>query len=231
MEAVFLYLRIMIQKELLQFLDKLEKNNNRPWFDDHKSSFTKLDQQFKKGLNDVTELLNEHDSIEKAKTFRIYRDIRFSKDKTPFKCHRSANWIRAGVERRGGYYMRIKPGESLIGIGFFAPEKEDLLRIRKELEVDAQELRDIIDKPVFKNTWGTFQGEALKTAPRDFDKNHPDIDLIRFKNFFFMKSYSDVEVTAPDFFKKVNQDFMIARPFLEYMTAVLTTDLNGESLI
>ncbi|WP_438962759.1 DUF2461 domain-containing protein [Nonlabens sp.] len=221
----------MIQKELLHFLNNLEKNNNRPWFDEHKPEFTKLDAHFKNGVHNLTELLNEHDSIEKDKTFRIYRDIRFSKDKTPFKCHRSANWIRAGVERRGGYYMRIKPKENLIGVGFFAPEKHDLLRIRKELEVDAQELRDIIEKPTFKNTWGTFQGESLKTAPRNFDKDHPDIDLIRFKNFYFMKSFSDQEVTAPDFFEKVNHDFIIARPFLDYMTAVLTTDLNGESLI
>lgn len=221
----------MIQKELLQFLNKLEKNNNRPWFDEHKPQFVSLDQQFNAGVDQITELLNEHDSIEKSKTFRIYRDIRFSNDKTPFKCHRSVNWIRSGAERRGGYYMRIKPGENLIGIGFFAPEKDDLLRIRKELEVDAQELRDIIEEMAFKNIWGTFQGESLKTAPRNFDKDHPDIDLIRFKNFFFMKSFTDNEVMTPDFFVEVNQAFKTARPFLDYMTSVLTTDLNGESLL
>ena len=230
-EAVFLYLQFMIYNELLTFLTELERNNNRPWFENHKSQFLELDSAFKTSVNKITDLLNEHDIIEKSKTYRIYRDIRFSKDKTPFKVHRSANWMRAGVERRGSYYMRIKPNHHLIGVGFFGPEKEDLLRIRKELEIDAQELRDIIDKPQFINTWATFQGEQLKTAPRNFDKTHPDMDLIRFKSFYFLKSFTDQEVQKPDFFNEVNKAFQIARPFLDYMTDVLTTNLNGESLI
>ncbi|GAK93548.1 hypothetical protein JCM19298_2267 [Nonlabens ulvanivorans] len=222
----------MIHNELLTFLTKLEKNNNRPWFEDHKEQFLKLDNCFKNQVNDIMSLLNQHDVIEKSKTYRIYRDIRFSKDKTPFKVHRSANWMRSGVDRRGSYYMRIKPGHHLIGVGFFGPEKEDLLRVRKELDIDAQELRNIIQKPEFSKTWGgTFQGEQLKTAPRNFDKTHPDIDLIRFKSYHFLKSFTDQEIQSPDFFNEVNKAFKVARPFLDYMTDVLTTDLNGESLI
>ncbi|WOI23395.1 DUF2461 domain-containing protein [Nonlabens ulvanivorans] len=221
----------MIHKELLTFLTSLEKNNNRPWFENHKPQFLELDNAFKNSINEITDLLNQHDVIEKSKTYRIYRDIRFSKDKTPFKVHRSANWMRAGVERRGSYYMRIKPGNHLIGVGFFGPEKEDLLRVRKELEVDAQELRDIIEEPQFLKTWGTFQGEQLKTAPRNFDKTHPDIDLIRFKSYHFLKSFTDHEIQSPEFFDNINKSFETARPFLDYMTDVLTTDLNGESLI
>lgn len=221
----------MIDNQLLEFLKQLEKNNNKTWFEKNKPHFKKLDDHFKSQVNEIMVLLNQHDIIEKSKTFRIYRDVRFSKDKTPFKAHRSVNWMRSGTDRRGSYFMSIKPGKSVLGIGFFGPEKEDLLRIRKELEVDAQELRKIIESPNFSKTWGTFKGDQLKTAPRNFDKNHADIDLIRFKNFYFMKSFTDKEIQSPDFFQEVDQAFKVARPFLDYMTDVLTTDLNGESLI
>jgi uncharacterized protein (TIGR02453 family) len=190
-----------------------------------------LDERFKTQINDVAAKLNETDVIEKTKLFRIYRDVRFSLDKTPFKTHRSVNWIRAGVSRRGSYYMRIAPGASMIGIGFFGPEKEDLLRIRKELEQDAQEFRTIIEDKKFATTWATLQGESLKVAPKNFDKTHPDIDLIRFKNFYFTKSFSDKEIMHEKFEQQVVQSFLVARPFLDYMSSVLTTNLNGESII
>lgn len=196
-----------------------------------KTQFKTLDNHFKGQTSQIALMLSESDSIEKTKVFRIYRDVRFSHDKTPFKNHRSVNWLRSGVSRRGSYYMRIMPGASMLGIGFFAPEKEDLFRIRKELEQDAQELRDIINDPIFLKTWGTLQGETLKNAPKNFDKTHPNIDLIRFKSFFFTKSFSDAEVKSTSFENKVLDAFTTARPFLDYMSSVLTTNLNGESLI
>lgn len=221
----------MIDPALLEFLKELAQNNNKPWFEERKAYFKKLDSSYKEFANSIMIELNQNDVIERAKSFRIYRDVRFSKDKTPFKAHRSVNWLRAGADRRGGYYMRIKPNENLIGIGFFAPEKEDLLRIRKELELDAQDLRDIMSDSSFKTCWGELKGEQLKTAPRNFDKTHPDIDLIRFKSFYFMKTFTDQEVMSPDFISTVIEAFKKGRPFLDYMTDVLTTDLNGESLL
>jgi uncharacterized protein (TIGR02453 family) len=221
----------MIDPKLIKFLEQLAQNNNKPWFDQRKSKFKKLDTDLKDFANLIMQNLNQHDAIEKAKTFRIYRDIRFSKDKTPFKAHRSINWIRSGADKRGGYFMRIKPNENWIGIGFFGPEKDDLLRIRKELELDAQELRSIINESTFNNCWGDLKGEQLKTAPRNFDKNHPDMDLIKFKSFYFMKSFTNEEVISKSFPKIVDDCFKKARPFLDYMTDVLITDLNGESIL
>lgn len=221
----------MIQQELLDFLEELTLNNNKDWFEVEKHRFKKLDGFFKTQMNDVATKLNNTDLIEKTKLFRIYRDVRFSHDKTPFKTHRSVNWIRAGASRRGSYYMRIAPGASMIGIGFFGPEKEDLLRIRKELEQDAQEFKTIIENKNFAETWGTMQGESLKVAPKNFDKTHPDIELIRFKNFFFTKTFSDEEIMNKTFEQQVVQAFLVARPFLDYMSSVLTTNLNGESII
>jgi uncharacterized protein (TIGR02453 family) len=221
----------MIDPALITFLKEIAQNNNKPWFEERKPYFKTLDTNFKNYTNDIMLDLNQHDVIERAKTFRIYRDIRFSKDKTPFKAHRSANWIRAGADKRGGYYMRIKPNEHVIGVGFFSPEKEDLLRIRKELELDAQQLRVIISDEQFIKCWGNLMGEQLKTAPRNFDKEHPDMDLIKFKSFYFMKSFTDQEVQSKDFSSRVKASFKTARPFLDFMSDVLTTDLNGESLL
>lgn len=221
----------MIQQELLDFLKELALNNNKEWFEAEKPHFKKLDEHLKIQINNIAAQLNETDVIEKTKLFRIYRDIRFSNDKTPFKTQRSVNWIRAGVARRGSYYMRIAPGASVVGFGFFGPEKDDLFRIRKELELDASEFREIIESPVFVKTWGTLQGESLKVAPKNFDKTHADIDLIRFKNFFFTRSFSDKEIMDKNFEDNVIQAFLVARPFLDYMSGVLTTNLNGESVI
>ncbi|AGC78118.1 uncharacterized protein (TIGR02453 family) [Nonlabens dokdonensis] len=221
----------MISPQLIEFLKQLEHNNNRDWFEEHKSQFKTLDAQFKEFTHNIMLDLNDHDVIEKTKTFRIYRDIRFSKDKTPFKVHRSANWIRSGANRRGSYYLRVKPGQTVIGVGFFAPEKVDLLRIRKEFDLDAQEFRTIITRDDFKKCWGNLQGETLKTAPRNFDKNHQDIDLIRFKSFYFLRSFSDKEMLDKNFKTIIDQSFRKARPFLDLMTDILTTDLNGESLL
>jgi uncharacterized protein (DUF2461 family) len=92
-------------------------------------------------------------------------------------------------------------------------------------------MRDIINKNSFKTIWGSLEGEELKSAPRDFDKNHPDIDLIRKKQYIFIKNYSDKEVLSKDFLKDVDKSFKAIRPYFNYMSDVLTTNLNGESII
>ena len=107
---------------------------------------------------------------------------------------------------RGGYYLHIEPGASFVGGGFWEPNKEDLFRIRKEIELDASELRQIINQSTFKKYFGTLEGEELKTDPRDFDKMHPDIDIIRKKQFLVTRSFSDKEVTMP---ASINANFTV----------------------
>ena len=105
------------------------------------------------------------------------------------------------------------------------------MRIRKEFEMDDEEIRDILQQKNFKVTWGDFTGDSLKTAPRGFEKAHKAIDLIRRKQFIFIKKFTDKEVLSEDFINKVNNAFGAARPYLDYMSDVLTTNLNGESLL
>ena len=220
-----------IQKEAFLFLKTLEGNNNRDWFNDHKDQYKALEADVKKFYQHLLEQMRLHDDIERLKMFRIYRDVRFSKDKTPFKTHFAGSFSRAGNRLRGGYYLRLKPGESFIAAGFWEPNKEDLLRIRKELEMDASEFRKLTQQPLFVKTWGSLQGDELKTAPKGFEKEHPDIDLIRKKQYIFVKNFTDTEVFAKDFLADVNASFKMIRPYFDLMSDILTTNLNGESLL
>lgn len=221
----------LITKDIFDFLKALEKNNNREWFTEHKSQFKALESKVKDFYKSVLQALEEHDEIEKLKMFRIYRDVRFSKDKTPYKIHFAGSFSRMGASLRGGYYIRLKPGESFIATGFWEPNKDDLLRIRKELEMDSSEFREILNDPAFKKVWGKLQGEELKTSPKGFDKEDPNIDLIRKKQFIFVKHFSDQEVFSPEFKNTVNESFKAIRPYFDLMSEILTTNLNGETLL
>ncbi|MCB0462144.1 MAG: DUF2461 domain-containing protein [Flavobacteriaceae bacterium] len=214
------------------FFKKLEKNNNREWFNEHKTEFKKIEAEVKKVYNEIYNNLNKHDEIDKLKLFRIYRDVRFSKDKTPYKTHFGGSFHRKKPELRGGYYLHIQPNnESFIATGFWEPHKDDLLRIRKEFEMDASEMRKIMSDKKFKSIWGELVGDEVKTAPKGFDKQHENIDLIKKKMYIFTRKFTDKEITSKDFLNVVDDSFKAIRPFFNYMSDVLTTNLNGESLI
>ncbi|MFS4468328.1 DUF2461 domain-containing protein [Maribacter sp. 2210JD10-5] len=221
----------VITKEVFQFLNQLKKNNNREWFTEHKPEFKIREATAKTFFNSLLELMKQHDEIERLKVFRIYRDVRFSKDKTPYKYNFSASFSRAGNERRGGYYLHIQPGGSFVAAGFWNPNKEDLFRIRKEWELDVDELKSIIDKKSFKETWGDLAGDEVKTAPKGFDKEHENIDFIKKKQFIFVRNFTDAEVLDKDFLLEVNKSFKAIRPYFDLMSNILTTNLNGESLL
>jgi uncharacterized protein (TIGR02453 family) len=214
----------------VSFFKKLKKNNNREWFAENKPKFKELELEIKAFGEKLKDRLNEFDNVDRFKLFRIYRDIRFSKDKTPFKTHFGLTWHRTKPLYRGGYYLHISPGKNFLACGFWDPNPNDLKRIRKELEYDAKEFRDIISSKEFFSVWGNLEGRELITAPRNFDKNHPNIDLIRKKQYIFSISFSDKEVCEPKFINKLENALKIVRPFTDYMSDVLTSDENGESL-
>ncbi|MDG1330140.1 MAG: DUF2461 domain-containing protein [Flavobacteriaceae bacterium] len=222
----------ILQKSILSFLDKLKKNNNRDWMMEHKKEYQSNEKILKQFYSSVEASLNITDEISKLKVFRINRDIRFSKNKTPYNVHRSVSFSRAGAHRRGGYYLRIEPGNSAMAGGFFSPEASDLFRIRKEFEIDATEIREILNHKKFKKAFGGFnQAYQVKTAPRNFSKDDKNIDLIKLKNYFVECKFTDREVLSDDFEKKLMDHYLLLRPLFNYMSEVLTTDLNGVSLL
>ena len=224
----------MIYPSGFDFLNTLQKNNNREWFAEHKDEFLKEQALLEAFADDVLKQLNTQDVIEtvsgKKSMYRIYRDTRFSKDKTPYKTHWSGSFKRAGKSRRGGYYFHIEPGNSFVAGGFWGPNAEDLKLIRDNLAFDASALREIIQSQSFVSNFGNLKGDQLKTTPKGFDAGHPDIDLLRYKQFILIKKYTDEQVLAQGFPELVVQTFFQMRPFLDYMTEIMTTDANGMDL-
>jgi len=214
------------------FLHQLMENNHRNWFAANKAVYQNEFVQVAAFAHNLLQELNRHDVIETASgaksLYRIYRDIRFSKDKTPFSTYWGGRFRRAGKQRRGGYYYHFEPGgKSFVLAGFWGPSAQDLKLIRDDIAFDPTPLRDILTNNTFTESFGTLQGEQLKTSPKGYERNHEAIDLLRYKQFLVSRQFSDQEVLSADFISLANQAFKNMRPFLDYMSEVLTTDANG----
>ena len=222
----------IVNPSIFKFLNDLKKNNTREWFAENKDYYLKEEGKIKNFFTTINEELSFIDNIGGMKAYRIYRDIRFSKDKTPYKTYRSCSYKRATEALRGGYHLEITPGGSFLAAGFWQPNKEDLFRIRKEFELDRSYIDEILSDKKFTKLFEGFQDRhSLKVAPTGFDKNHPNIDLIRKKDFIVLRKFSDKEVLSKDFHTNVINSFKAVRPFFDYMSDVLTTNLNGESIL
>ena len=221
----------VIPKDTISFLRDLKLNNNRDWFNENKQRFNSIQSGVKEFANEVNESLKKSDDIEKLKIFRIYRDLRFSKDKTPYKKNIGMAFHRAKPELRGGYYLELSADESFVAVGFWNPNKEDLLRIRKEIEVDGQEFESVINDNKIKDIWGEIKGQEVKTSPKGFNKDHQHIDLIKKKQFIFIKKLKEEDILDEIFQKKLVSYFISIRPFFDYMSEILTTNLDGESIL
>ena len=225
----------MNTKTCIEFLKTLKANNNREWFNANKDLYLQAHKNLVEFADELLVRMNIHDQIEtptgKKSLFRIYRDVRFSKDKTPYQTHFSGGFRSATEYLRGGYYFRIQPGgNSVLAGGFWAPNSEDMKHIRLQLQADDQPLRQILSDKSFKKYFGGLEGEQVKTAPKGFSKEDPVIDLLRYKQLILTHSFTDKEVIRQDFVEKVNEGFRNMRPFLDYMSDILTTDLNGTPL-
>jgi uncharacterized protein (TIGR02453 family) len=216
----------------LKFLHQLKENNNREWFAKQKPEFDSIVQENKVFFNQIYAELQKHDDLNDIHIFRIYKDVRFSKDKSPYKTNFGAGYSRTKPTLRGGYYLQIEPNNSFVGGGFWGPSNEDLLRIRKEFEADTTEIEKICSDETFIKYFGELKGEdAVKSAPKGFDKNHSAIDLIKKRQFIVKRPFTDEEVLHDSFQKDVISTFLEMRPFFDYMSAILTTDLDGKSLL
>lgn len=218
-----------MKTEIFEFLKTLQQNNNRPWFQEHKEWYETAKSEAYQIFLEIEKGLFELDSFQPPKFYRIYRDLRFSKDKTPYNSHFSVMFQRKKPENRGGFYVKFKPGESLVGGGFWGPVKEDMERIRTAIDLE-DDLEKILKDPVLVERMGEIQGERLKRIPKGFDPNHPRKELLGLKQFLFVRPYSDEEVIREDFVENVLKDYEALRPFFQYMTEVLTTNENGEPL-
>jgi len=223
----------MITKSNFTFLKNLAKNNDRDWFGANKTTYEEEYNFVISFADELLELLSKHDNIEnqtgKKSVMRIFRDVRFSKDKSPYKSHWGLHFKRATKQLRGGYYLHIEPGNTFVGAGFWGPEPSDLKLMREGISADEKTIRKILNSTSFRDNFGEhgLHGEALKSVPKGFKADDAAADLIKLKQFLIRKDFSDAEVLSDDFAKKANDAFKAMRPFLDFMSYTLTHDSNG----
>jgi uncharacterized protein (TIGR02453 family) len=225
---------MIIQESTLKFLKHLSVHNDREWFNGHKEEYQRAQENIWQFAEQLITLMNRHDRIEtpsgKKSLYRIYNDVRFAKDKSPYNPRFAGYLRRYKPQLRGGYYWWIKPGASRVSCGFAYPNPEDLKRIRLDICNNYEDWHRILRSKGIRTNFGTMKGDRVETTPRGFDKDHPAIDLLRYKQFWFSRSFSDKEVLSPHFLKEVNKTFRSIRPFFDYASEVLNTNLNGEPI-
>jgi uncharacterized protein (TIGR02453 family) len=211
----------------LSFIQDLRENNNRPWFEQNRAYYEQARDAFESFVNYLINKFRESDQLQgltaRECVARIYRDIRFSKDKSPYKTGLGARIAPGGWKAtRLGYYVHLEPsGQTVIAGGLYMPEPGQLARFRRAMDRDATQFRQLTQAKSFLETFGTIRGEKLKTAPQGYDRSHPEIELLQLKQVTVVHPYSDAEVLAPDFPTRALAVCRTMKPFLDYLDGVL----------
>jgi uncharacterized protein (TIGR02453 family) len=215
----------MNAENILKFLKALSRNNNREWFDKNKDKYLQLKEEFEAFVGDVLgDMVLFDPSLAgldpKRLTYRIYRDVRFSKDKTPYKTNMSAA-ISSGGKTMGtpGYYFQLEPGgKSFVAAGLYMPQPETLAKIRQEIDYNGDRLQRILKGPKFRKRYNAlWTGDALKSVPKGYAKDHPQIELLKLKSFLVEHNFTDVEATSAGFRKKLIDSMRTAQPLIDFL--------------
>ncbi|MDB5102391.1 MAG: hypothetical protein JWP91_80 [Fibrobacteres bacterium] len=218
----------MLDPKTFLFLSRLKKNNTREWFQAHKAEYLEAKEGFESLLAELITRIGAFDPAVKGLdprkcAFRINRDTRFSKDKSPYKTNLGAHIGAAEkkFQERAGYYLHVEPGNCFLGGGAYMPSSAWLKAIRNGIAEDGTFFRRLITAPAFKKQFGAMEGETLKTSPQGFPPDHPHIDLLRHKSFLAMRKFKDAEIQAPDFAKQAALAFKALLPFERFLNDVL----------
>ncbi len=223
----------MLSKDTLQFLDDLKANNNRDWFLDNKKRYEAFKKDYQLLVADLLDAMKPLDpSLEmlevKNCTFRINRDIRFSKDKTPYKSHLGI-WLSSGAKglNRSGYYIHLENGSSFIAGGLYCPEANDLKKMRKEIAYFHEDLEAILNEKEFKKEFNDFDRDeknTLKNPPRGYEKEHPAIDLLKLKSFESSQKIIFSTAGTKDFVTTVSKKLILLKPLNDFINRALTSE-------
>lgn len=219
-----------IEPTTLHFLSDLAQNNNKPWFDENRDRYQLARKNFMQFIDHLIEGLSEFDpgiGVLEAKhcIFRINRDIRFSKNKDPYKSNFGANISRGGRKSRySGFYIHLEAGQCFLAGGAYAPMPENLQKIRQRIDLQANELREIINKDRFKSLFGELKGDKLKTAPKGFPKDHPDIDLLRYKGMYVSHACGDEKILSDGFLSYALSVFEEMVPMNDFFNDAIGAD-------
>ncbi|MBP6334940.1 MAG: DUF2461 domain-containing protein [Bacteroidia bacterium] len=219
----------MIATATLNFLKALKKNNNKEWFDQNKDKYLLAKENMEKTVDDLIQEFGRFDkSLAGLKgkdcVFRIYKDVRFAKDKTPYKTNMGAS-INAGGKKaiEPVYYIHIEPGNSFLAGGIWMPPGDELKKIRQEIDYNAKALKKVLTNPAFKKYFGGLSQEyKLKTTPKGYPKDHPEIELLRYNSFIVVRSLPDKLITSKTFVKEVAQGAKLMKPFNDFLKVALS---------
>jgi uncharacterized protein (TIGR02453 family) len=218
-------------KEGIRFLKGLKRNNNRSWFEKRKNEYEEYLrlplQSFIFALQPYfASFAPEFDISPKRSIFRIYRDIRFSKDKTPYKTHIAAHFVLRGKEKGfvgSGYYFHIEPGEVFAGGGIYMPDADQLKKIRKALATHADEFLSIINDPTFKKKFGKIEGDKLQRIPKGYDETHPMAEWLKLKQFFVGKSMAESACYKAALVESIASLYEDADPLVKFLNRAVTS--------
>src|SRR6478672_5069902 len=206
----------MIEPQTLKFLSQLKKNNNKPWFDAHRAQYEAARIDFTNFIQLVIDALQKTDTTitgitAKDSQFRINRDVRFSKDKRPYKENFGAFIARGGKKSiYAGYYFHLAPGNSFAGGGLWQPEPANLKKVRQEIDYNWEEFKSIVKNKTFKKTFGDlYKGEdmSLKRMPKGYEEDHPAIDYLKLQSLIAETTFTDDELTKGTLHKKTLSAF------------------------
>lgn len=211
----------------LDFLTELAQNNSRDWFQTHKKRYEASKAVVLNLCAEVVQQLAKHSpdlgDVNPSKcVFRIYRDTRFSKDKTPYKTN-IGFWIAPGSKEqsRAGYYLHIQPGASFFAAGVYMPPAPALQAIRQELHFNHEQLRKILQQPAIQSTFGEMEDMRLKSMPRGIDKAHPAADLLRYTSFVLVAPLNDADLSKKNFAQSLVQNFLKAKDFVDFLNQAI----------
>ncbi|MEO6681315.1 MAG: DUF2461 domain-containing protein [Ginsengibacter sp.] len=217
----------MLQKPTLTFLKKLEQNNHKTWFDEHRPEYQKAKNDFEilvqeiiNGMIDID--LDFKDLTPRQCMFRINRDIRFSKNKTPYKTNIACSLKKGGKKSiYAGYYFHLQPGNrSFTGGGIWMPASPELKKVRQEIDYCFSEFKEIIQAPSFKKTFHSLEreeGQVLVNIPKGYEKDNPAGEFLKLKSFFVTKPIQDSELLKTDLLKQIIHDFKTIMPLNKFI--------------
>lgn len=221
----------MLNPKTLQFLTKLKKNNSREWFNQHRDDYDAAKENFIELVNQILEQVNNFDQdlsllTYKECIFRINRDVRFSKNKDPYKNNMAAYFVKGGKKSwLAGYYFHCEPGgKSFIGGGLYGGEPDQIKKVRQEIDYNWEDFKGILDNKVFKKTFGDLsreEGMSLIREPKGYDKDNPAIDYIKLKNFIVSVPISDEELIDKKLIKKIITCFATMQPMLQFLNRAI----------
>ena len=215
----------MIQPQILKFLKSLHKNNNKVWMDAHRSEYENAKNAFNEFVENIkNEIARFDNSIATLKisecTFRINRDIRFSKDKRPYKNNMGAYFNKWGKNQKGaGYYVHIEPGNCFAASGIWMPEKNELNKLRQEIDYNFNDWKKIINAKSFQKQFenGLDNSDTLIRAPKGYEEDNEAIQFLKHKSFIVKRNFTDNEVTDQNFVSQLSKCFSASKPMIDFI--------------